>query len=105
MDELKIVTLENGDIYIPLINFDKWEDFLLLISAIKGIVKPDIIQYGGITDMSGHFIKQNQRVGIEYDSMTGNGIIIRKEDINSDSIFLVNEWIRQIISYCHQLKK
>ena len=101
MNEIKTVILQNGDIYVPMLNFDDWKDFLSLVSTIKEVVKPDTIRYQGITDMSGYFVKEAQRVELEYDEMLGSGMVIRKNDINSNSMDLVNEWIQQIIDYCN----
>ena len=105
MCNIKEIVLTNGDIYFPLTGLDDWGDFKFVVLAIKNVIMPEYIEYKGITDISGYFIKNAQRIDIEYEEMVGNGLIWRKQYQNQNNVNIVRKWVNEIFKCCLIIKK
>ncbi|NPV90072.1 MAG: hypothetical protein HPY50_04760 [Firmicutes bacterium] len=95
----KFLEYENlkGDIVFDLFGFRDCEDFVTMTKIIKVIIKPNSIQYSGIIDMDGYFVKDGIRVEMEYDSMTGNELIY-KGDRSEEKVAKVRQWAQIVFS-------
>ena len=93
--ELIETNQNNNEITFDFNGFDDCDDFVKIMNIIKGVIKPKICKYSGLTDMDGYFEKDGLRVVAEYNSMIGNYLIFNgdKTEVN---IAKVRRWAKLI---------
>lgn len=64
--------------------FDAGWDFVEITRIIKAKIKPQRINYEGITDMHGYFEKDGLRLKLEYDGMIGNWMEFKGEQTENN---------------------
>ena len=88
-------SLKEGEIIFDFVGYNDCDDFTKIIHIIEEFINPGEIDYSGITDMSGYFIKDHIRVELEYDGMLGNSCIY-KDTGNSEDLEKVRGWAKTI---------
>ncbi|MDR6553767.1 hypothetical protein [Paenibacillus qinlingensis] len=76
--------------------YDTGVDLLDIIKIIRSQINPEKIEYIGITDMKGYFIKNNIKVLIEHNQWTGN--TFKYEVGNEHNIEVVRQWANTVFN-------
>ena len=87
--------LKNNDLIFGFVGFDDWTDFDKIIAIIKNRINPDNLDYQGMTDMNGYFVKDGLHVEIRYNSMMGNDLVF-KEERTEENLNKLRKWSKVI---------
>jgi hypothetical protein len=86
---------ENNIWNFMFVGYCEWEDFDLIIEIVNRILNPDELQYSGVTDMQGYFIKDKLRILLSFNSMTWNELLY-KDTGNPEDLEKVRGWAKTI---------
>lgn len=102
--EHKLVKSNQGDcVVFDFVGYDDWKHFVSIMNIVKKYLKPDELDYKGITDMNGFFKKNGICVKIEYNEMIGNSMIYNTTNSTSKEINKVSEWATLIFNKIKEL--
>ena len=74
--------------------YEEFNDFLKIVAIIKNTIKPEKLNYSGLEDVSGYFVKDGVQINMLFD-MTGNEMIYNNKGYKND-IKKVRKWISEI---------